>query len=134
MSSENLEADVVTLQNGEDCIASSLHELELNVDKKVAGLSAEEDSVSVSIPEKTESEGESEDVELGSFLFEEASAAELPAEVLERQKKEKLRELLSEKNLEKLEGIWKKVNTAESDELVLLILISRQTEHKVVAA
>ncbi|XP_031124357.1 DExH-box ATP-dependent RNA helicase DExH7, chloroplastic isoform X2 [Ipomoea triloba] len=108
MSSENLEADVVTLQNGEDCITSSLHEWELNVDKKVAGLSSEEDSVSVSIPEKTESEGESGDVELGNFLFEEASAAELPAEALERQKKEKLRELLSEKNLEKLEGIWKK--------------------------
>ncbi|XP_019173848.1 PREDICTED: DExH-box ATP-dependent RNA helicase DExH7, chloroplastic isoform X2 [Ipomoea nil] len=106
--SENLEADVVTLQNGEDCITSSLHEWELNVDKKVAGLSTEEDAVSVSIPEKTESEGESADVELGNFLFEEASAAELPAEVLERQKKEKLRELLSEKNLEKLEGIWKK--------------------------
>lgn len=126
MPSENLEADVVTLQNGEDCITSTLHECELDVDKKVAGLTAEEDSVSVSIPDKTESEGEPEDVELGNFLFEEASAAELPTEILELKKKEKLRELLSEKNLEKLEGVWKKVNTAECDELVLLILISRK--------
>lgn len=32
-----------------------------------------------------------------------------PHELLELQKKEKMRELRSEKNLEKLEGIWKKV-------------------------
>ncbi|XP_027113217.2 DExH-box ATP-dependent RNA helicase DExH7, chloroplastic-like isoform X1 [Coffea arabica] len=54
-------------------------------------------------------EGESEDVELGNFLFEDAPAGDVfPDEVVDLQKKERLRELYSEKTFEKLEGIWKK--------------------------
>ncbi|CAH9121887.1 unnamed protein product [Cuscuta epithymum] len=105
---ENLEGDAVTLQNAEGCGTPILNEWELNIGKKVVELSAEYDSASVSLPEKTESEGETTDEELGNFLFEEDSAVELPAEVLDLQRKEKLRELLSDKNLEKLEGVWKK--------------------------
>ena len=55
-------------------------------------------------------EGESEDVELGNFLFEDAPAGDVfPDEVVDLQKKERLRELYSEKTFEKLEGIWTKV-------------------------
>lgn len=62
----------------------------------------------VPIPEKTEDE--SDDVELGGFFLEDAPSSEvLPPEILELQKQEKMRELCSAKNLEKLEGIWKKV-------------------------
>lgn len=60
--------------------------------------------------EKGALEDESGDVELGNFLFEDASTNEvIPSEVVKLQKKEKLKELSSGKNLEKLEGIWKKV-------------------------
>lgn len=55
-------------------------------------------------------EGEPGDVELGNFFFEDSAIdGTLPPVVLELQKKERKKELLSGKNLEKLEGIWKKV-------------------------
>lgn len=56
------------------------------------------------------SDGDSEDVELGNTFFEEIPPSEAsPHELLELQKEEKMRELRSEKNLVKLDGIWKKV-------------------------
>ena len=60
--------------------------------------------------EKGVSENMSEDVEIGDFFLEDSSIndAVLP-EVLKLQKKEQMKELYSEKNLEKLDGIWKKV-------------------------
>lgn len=55
-------------------------------------------------------EGESGDVELSNFFSEDAEKDEaLPSSVLELQRRERMNELLSGKNLEKLEGIWKKV-------------------------
>lgn len=62
---------------------------------------------------------ESEDVEIGDFFIDDALSNDassndaLPPGILELQKREKMRELCSEKNLEKLEGIWKKVLTSE---------------------
>lgn len=56
------------------------------------------------------SDDSSEDVELGDIFSEDVPPSEAsPHELLELQKKEKMRELRSEKNLGKLEGIWKKV-------------------------
>lgn len=53
---------------------------------------------------------ESDDVELGDFFLEDSTLDQvLPPAVLETQKKGKIKELCSEKNLEKMEGIWKKV-------------------------
>ncbi|KAL9309993.1 DExH-box ATP-dependent RNA helicase DExH7 [Arabidopsis thaliana] len=55
------------------------------------------------------SDEDSEDVELGDTFFEEIPPSEIsPHELLELQKEEKMRELRSEKNLGKLDGIWKK--------------------------
>ncbi|XP_019058918.1 PREDICTED: DExH-box ATP-dependent RNA helicase DExH7, chloroplastic isoform X2 [Tarenaya hassleriana] len=55
------------------------------------------------------SDGSTEDVELGDMFSEDVPPAEAsPHEILELQKKEMMRELCSEKNLVKLEGIWKK--------------------------
>ncbi|KAG5229327.1 ATP-dependent RNA helicase [Salix suchowensis] len=52
---------------------------------------------------------ESEDVEIGNIFLDDASSNDvLSPEILELQKREKKRELCSEKNLEKLDGIWKK--------------------------
>lgn len=52
----------------------------------------------------------SDDVELGNFFLEDSSLDQvLPRAVLEEQKRQIMRELCSEKNLEKMEGIWKKV-------------------------
>lgn len=57
---------------------------------------------------------ESEDVEIGNFFMDDASSNDvLSPEILELQKREKKRELCSEKNLEKLDGIWKKVLMSE---------------------
>ncbi|KAL2254311.1 UNVERIFIED_CONTAM: DExH-box ATP-dependent RNA helicase DExH7, chloroplastic, partial [Sesamum indicum] len=54
-------------------------------------------------------EKESGDVELGEFFLEDSVPDQvLPPEILDLQKKEKMKELSSGKNLEKMEGIWKK--------------------------
>lgn len=66
--------------------------------------------VSVDMQSGDTLDGKPEDMELGDLFLEESSLDQvLPSEVLEVQKKEKFRELCSEKNLEKMEGIWKKV-------------------------
>ncbi|KAK4438352.1 DExH-box ATP-dependent RNA helicase DExH7, chloroplastic [Sesamum alatum] len=69
------------------------------------------DTASTSIPTQNGDalEKESGDVELGDFFLEDSVPDQvLPPEILDLQKKEKLKELSSEKNLEKMEGIWKK--------------------------
>ncbi|KAK6945466.1 Helicase-associated domain, partial [Dillenia turbinata] len=74
----------------------------------------------VSIPERTASEEDSGSVELGNFFSEDASSVEvLPDEVLKLQKKEKMQELSSGKNLEKLDGIWKKGDPKKIPKAVL---------------
>ncbi|KAM5573325.1 DExH-box ATP-dependent RNA helicase DExH7, chloroplastic-like [Rosa sericea] len=61
------------------------------------------------VQEKIVAEEETTDMEIGNFFLEDAPSNEfLTPTILELQKKEKLREMLSEKNLEKLDGIWKK--------------------------
>nr|XP_043628822.1 DExH-box ATP-dependent RNA helicase DExH7, chloroplastic [Erigeron canadensis] len=52
---------------------------------------------------------DSEEIELGDMFLEDSSSGEvLHPRIVELQKKEKMKELTSEKNLEKLEGLWKK--------------------------
>ncbi|KAF9690290.1 hypothetical protein SADUNF_Sadunf01G0180100 [Salix dunnii] len=63
---------------------------------------------------------ESEDVEIGNFFIDDASSNDiLSPEILELQKREKKRELCSEKNLEKLDGIWKKGDPQKIPKAVL---------------
>ncbi|KAL0384606.1 UNVERIFIED_CONTAM: DExH-box ATP-dependent RNA helicase DExH7, chloroplastic [Sesamum radiatum] len=69
------------------------------------------DTGSTSIPAQNGDalEKESGDVELGDFFLEDSVTDQvLPPEILDLQKKEKMKELSSGKNLEKMEGIWKK--------------------------
>ncbi|KAL0357191.1 UNVERIFIED_CONTAM: DExH-box ATP-dependent RNA helicase DExH7, chloroplastic [Sesamum calycinum] len=69
------------------------------------------DTGSTSIPVQNGDalEKESGDVELGDFFLEDSVPDQvLPPEILDLQKKEKMKELSSGKNLEKMEGIWKK--------------------------
>ncbi|XP_028762862.1 DExH-box ATP-dependent RNA helicase DExH7, chloroplastic isoform X3 [Neltuma alba] len=57
---------------------------------------------------KDSAEEEADDVELGGFFLEDAPSNEmLPSDILEIQKKEKIKKLCEKKNLEKLDGIWK---------------------------
>ncbi|XP_027773875.1 DExH-box ATP-dependent RNA helicase DExH7, chloroplastic isoform X2 [Solanum pennellii] len=108
-SSEKLDVDDVTSHNFR---TSDIHEHEIGMDEVSVNNSSNEfiENIPSSVPlgDKAASGGEPEDVELGDFLFEEDSSADVLATVLELQKKEKMRELCSQKNLEKLEGIWKK--------------------------
>lgn len=110
MSSEKLEVDDVTSHNFR---TSNSHEHEIGMDEVAVNNSSNEftenNPSSVPLDDKAASGGEPGDVELGDFLFEEDSSPDVSATVLELQKKEKMRELCSQKNLEKLEGIWKKV-------------------------
>lgn len=110
-SSEKLDVDNVPSHNFR---TSTTHEQEIGIDEKVAVNSSsneftENNPSSGPIDDKVAPGGEAEDVELGDFLFEEVSSADVSSTILELQKKEKMRELCSQKNLEKLEGIWKKV-------------------------
>lgn len=91
-------------------------EFRVEVDQKGVGSSDSHEystnAASLSIPMHNGDalERESDDVELGDFFLEDCTSDQvLPPEVLELQKKEKMKELRSEKNLEKMEGIWKKV-------------------------
>ena len=57
-------------------------------------------------------EGEAKEIELGGFFLEDALSNEiLPPDILKLQKQEKFKKLFERKNLEKLDGIWKKVGT-----------------------
>lgn len=59
--------------------------------------------------EKDPVQGEVEDIELGGFFLEDVPSGEiLPHDILKVQKQEKIKRL-SEKNFDKLDGIWKKV-------------------------
>lgn len=77
----------------------------------------------VSVQEKAE-DNESGDVELGGFFSEDAPSSEsLPTEIMKLQKKEKMRTLCSDKNIEKLDGIWKKVMCEIQQFLRLVLLV-----------
>lgn len=65
---------------------------------------------SIPVNDATASQEELDDTELGSFFMEDDSNnAALPPEVLTVQSKARSRDLPTSKDLEKLEGIWKKV-------------------------
>ncbi|KAJ8755628.1 hypothetical protein K2173_022223 [Erythroxylum novogranatense] len=60
------------------------------------------------VEEKVVLEKELADMELGDFFLEDRSKETLPVELLDLQRKEKMKELSGGKNLDKLDGIWKK--------------------------
>ncbi|XP_058752739.1 DExH-box ATP-dependent RNA helicase DExH7, chloroplastic isoform X2 [Vicia villosa] len=57
--------------------------------------------------EKDSAQEVAEDIELGGFFLENVSSNEIHSDILKAQKLEKIKRL-SEKNLDKLDGIWKK--------------------------
>ncbi|MBA0823944.1 hypothetical protein Goarm_020637, partial [Gossypium armourianum] len=76
--------------------------------------------------EKGDSENMLEDLEIGEFFLEDSSINDaLASEVLKLQKQEKMKELYSEKNLEKLDGIWKKGESKKIPKAVLHQLCQR---------
>ncbi|KAJ9687568.1 hypothetical protein PVL29_016165 [Vitis rotundifolia] len=84
-------------------------------------------SVSSSVPleERIAAQDDSGDVELCNFFEDAPSSEVLPHEVLKLQNKEKMKELSSGKNLEKLEGIWKKGDPQKIPKAVLHQLCQR---------
>lgn len=117
--------------NIEDCMVFGLHAEETTVEEDKMGYSGPKElqvkctpSV-VSVEEKIPAEEEdSVDVELGSFFLEDGLSDEgLPHDVYKLQRKEKMREISSEKNLEKLEGIWRKVAYAMQKACLTLFFV-----------
>lgn len=96
--SEEVHADEITVDRIDEEHCSSIHfpvNSTLSSELAQGKIIAEEESI---------------DVEIGNFFLEDGPSGEvLPPEVLELQKRERMREISSEKNLEKLDGIWKKV-------------------------
>ncbi|KAI7745964.1 hypothetical protein M8C21_029271 [Ambrosia artemisiifolia] len=87
-----------------------------------------EQDVSLSVPSQDGSvaDEDSGDIELGDMFLEDSSSDQvLPPEIVELQKKEKMKELTSEKNLEKLEGIWKKGDPLKIPKAILHLLCQR---------
>ncbi|CAJ1940427.1 unnamed protein product [Sphenostylis stenocarpa] len=69
--------------------------------------------------EKDSAQGEVGDIELGGFFLEDDSSSEILApDILKVQKQEKIKRL-AEKNLDKLEGIWKKGDPQKIPKAVL---------------
>ncbi|KAJ1400427.1 P-loop containing nucleoside triphosphate hydrolase [Sesbania bispinosa] len=65
-------------------------------------------------------EGDVGDVELGGFFLEDVPSNEiLPPDILKLQKQEKIKRLSEKKNLDKLDGIWKKGDPQKSPKAVL---------------
>ncbi|TXG53796.1 hypothetical protein EZV62_019052 [Acer yangbiense] len=84
------------------------------------------DPVPFCIPAQEKTVDESEDVELGDFFVEDAPSSDtLHPEILKLKQKEKMKELCSEKNLEKLDGIWKKGEPQKIPKAVLHQLCQR---------
>ncbi|KAJ9552389.1 hypothetical protein OSB04_016434 [Centaurea solstitialis] len=84
--------------------------------------------ISSSVPshDGTVVDEDSEDIELGDMFLEDSSSGQvLHPEIVELQKKEKMKELTSEKNLEKLEGIWKKGDPLKIPKAILHQLCQR---------
>lgn len=131
MPDKSINAEDATLYVVEG--GTELAQLELEVDQSLVNGNSSNESFDEgdisSCPVKVEValEGESEDVELGNFLFEDAPAGDVfPAEVLDLQKKERLRELYCEKTFEKLEGIWKKGDPKKNPKAFLHQLCQRE--------
>lgn len=112
--SKNFDSGTVTTIDKEGSAASTEFVAEVTVEDSSGSHLCSTENVSSSVPKNdgVYLEGKSGDVELGGFFIEDDTSGEVPLEVLELQKKEKLKELSSEMNLRKLEGIWKKVMSA----------------------
>ncbi|XP_071736859.1 DExH-box ATP-dependent RNA helicase DExH7, chloroplastic [Rutidosis leptorrhynchoides] len=88
----------------------------------------EDESISLSVlgKDETVTDEDSGDIELGDMFLEDSSSGlDLHSEIVEMQKKEKMKELTSEKNLEKLEGIWKKGDQLKIPKAILHQLCQR---------
>ncbi|XP_022136497.1 DExH-box ATP-dependent RNA helicase DExH7, chloroplastic isoform X2 [Momordica charantia] len=95
------------------------NESTVDVDGREASSSKEISVNLMSSQEKNDSE-KLEDVEIGNFLFEDVETnPRVAQELLKLEKKEKMRELSSGKNLEKLDGIWKKGDPLKIPKAVL---------------
>nr|XP_027190710.1 DExH-box ATP-dependent RNA helicase DExH7, chloroplastic isoform X2 [Cicer arietinum] len=68
--------------------------------------------------EKDSAQGEAGDIELGGFFLEDVPSNEIHPDILKAQKLEKIKRL-SEKNLDKLDGIWKKGDTQKVPKAIL---------------
>lgn len=104
----------IEVQNVDCGLASVLHPEESRIGGGNSGSCSSEvfqvNPVPLSIPTQEKTGDDSEDVELGGFFVEDAESTKtLDAEISAFQHQEKLKELLSDKNLERLDGIWKKV-------------------------
>ncbi|KAI3497504.1 hypothetical protein L1887_40163 [Cichorium endivia] len=106
--SKNLDT-VITEKDGDT--RSCIEQTDLKDHENVCSEDVSTKGISVNVPnnDAAVSDNESGDIELGDMFLEDSSSAQvLDPGIVEMQKKEKLKELTSEKNLEKLEGIWKK--------------------------
>ncbi|KAL3627873.1 hypothetical protein CASFOL_028288 [Castilleja foliolosa] len=129
--SDNPTGDMINVCNIEDDTACTEFSLEEVDGKEVSSSGAHDNSIdtaSLSIPIQNGDalERESSDVELGDFFLEDSSTSnQLLPEILELQKKEKLKELCSEKNIGKMEGIWKKGDPKKTPKAFLHQLCQR---------
>lgn len=111
---ENKNTEAVV--GGEDgCVESTVEQVGPQ-DNEIVMENCTTQDVSLSVPSQdgaAVADEDAGDIELGDMFLEDSSSAQvLHPEIVEFQKKEKMKELTSEKNLEKLEGIWKKVMVA----------------------
>ncbi|KAK4491260.1 hypothetical protein RD792_001996 [Penstemon davidsonii] len=126
-SSDNFDAGTVNA-----CSIEGDTEFEIEVDQKRVdnsgshGYSTDNVSASVSAQVRDAKEEESGDLDIGDFFMEDGTSEQvLPGAILELQKKEKIKELCSGKNLEKMEGIWKKGDPQKIPKAVLQQLCQR---------
>ncbi|KAG9147531.1 hypothetical protein Leryth_007315 [Lithospermum erythrorhizon] len=135
MSSDNLPEDGTSNTSSSAVCNTEPIESDIEVDQKALGatggpefalvssggpeFSANENPLTSPKRDETISEEEVQDVELGGFFLEDDASDVVPPDLLELQKKEKLRELSSGKNLEKLEGVWKQGDPKKSPKAFL---------------
>ncbi|XP_023740129.1 DExH-box ATP-dependent RNA helicase DExH7, chloroplastic isoform X2 [Lactuca sativa] len=126
--SKNLDAGVCE-KDGDTC--SSIEQIDLKDNGAVSESCLEDVStkgISVNVPSHDGAvvDDDSGDIELGDMFLEDSSSGQvLDARIAELQKKEKMKELTSEKNLEKLEGIWKKGDPLKIPKAILHQLCQR---------
>ncbi|XP_038878021.1 DExH-box ATP-dependent RNA helicase DExH7, chloroplastic isoform X2 [Benincasa hispida] len=109
-----------------DLMSSQENESTVDVDGRDCSISKEISVDLLSSQGKNDSE-ELEDVEIGNFFLEDVETnSDVAQELLNLKKKEKMRELSSGKNLEKLDGIWKKGDPLKIPKAVLHQLCQRE--------
>lgn len=122
--------DVVTCDE-DGCMNSSVKQMDSKDNGTVIESCSEDVStlgISSSVPshDGTIVDEDSEDIELGDMFLENSSSGQvLHPEIVELQKKEKMKELTSEFFLEKLEGIWKKGDPLKIPKAILHQLCQR---------